>query len=208
MSWHSIPSTNYNVLTDEEIEENQKAMITTLSLWGWTLEAICGLMSNIYSESLMNAGAWGNTPDIKTCEQYQLPDGQKFATAGFIQWQDPSGNGVQPLLKRAYDKGKTGYEWASPLFQLQWINENGGGKWQGPVIGVSWSEYKSLKGGTAQAEQCGRLICEFLEGLNNPATIESRGRFAGSLYMMYEHEPKPLTLLQLVLLFIKKKRRL
>jgi len=62
-------------LTWEQMLENANYIYAYLSGKGWTTEAICGLLGNIYVESKMNPGVWRNYNNMSTAY-------------GIVQWNE------------------------------------------------------------------------------------------------------------------------
>lgn len=80
MSW----ITPNRSLTEEEMFNNAKYFFFTMGYMGWTIEAICGMLGNIQSESRINPNAWQGYVDIPLQDINNPTMGY-----GLVQWTPP-----------------------------------------------------------------------------------------------------------------------
>lgn len=85
--WRNKPTGAYGRLS-EEAYDNALSVYACLNAWGWTLEAVCGVLGNIESESGYNPWRWQS--DIVLPEGDPRIGYQNAHAYGLCQW-DPAG---------------------------------------------------------------------------------------------------------------------
>ena len=90
-------------LSEEEMQNNAQLVYEAFSLYGWTLEAICGVLGNMERESSINPGVWENLVEAE-------PNGY-----GLVQWT-PSTNYTDWAI--SYDRDIT-----DGFYQCVWVAE-------------------------------------------------------------------------------------
>lgn len=91
-------------LSEFEMQNNAGIVKWYLEAFGWSLEAICGMLGNMESESTINPGIWQS-----------LNEGNMSGGFGLVQWT-PATN----FTNWADDEG---IEWTNGYAQLIWIND-------------------------------------------------------------------------------------
>lgn len=128
MTW--IAPENSRALTLEEQQSNALEIYTYFSAQGWTINAICGMLGNMQSESAINPRRWQNdTP-------WGNPEGQGF---GLTQWTPYTKitewlaqSGIDP------DTGSASALGQSECERIQWEVDNDQ-QWIGVGDYASWS---------------------------------------------------------------------
>ena len=100
MSW--IKGNRY--LTEAEMKNNSKIIESYLASKGWTLNAICGLLGNMESESTINPGIWQS-----------LIENNMSGGFGLVQWT--------PATNFTDWADNEGFNWDDGDAQLKWIDE-------------------------------------------------------------------------------------
>lgn len=77
--YYGTPFTSSSSLTQEQMEVNATFIYRYLSIRGWTINAICGMLGNIQAESSLNPGRW------------QSDDVENYSGGyGLVQWTPAS----------------------------------------------------------------------------------------------------------------------
>lgn len=101
MAW--IKGNRY--LSTSEMQNNAVIVRDYMIARGWTINAICGMLGNMQSESTINPGIWQN-----------LTEGSGGGGGfGLVQWT--------PWINFTNWADENGYEWDDGNAQLRWINE-------------------------------------------------------------------------------------
>lgn len=90
-------------LTQAQMEENALEVYNTLDGYGWSLNAISGILGNMQSESNINPGLWQS-----------LYEGNYSGGFGLVQWT--------PATNYTNWAAQNGYGISDPAGQLYWIN--------------------------------------------------------------------------------------
>lgn len=105
MAWIS----NNTYLNTADQQNNATEFWNALGSWGWSVEAVCGMLGNIQSESTVNPGVWQN-----------FDEGNLDLGLGLVQWT--------PATKLISWCSEQGYSYTDGLAQclrIQWELENG-----------------------------------------------------------------------------------
>lgn len=79
--------------TSTEAQDNAKMVYSTLNALGWTLEAVCGVLGNVESESGYNPWRWQGDNVLNSYDDY-LIDNQLGHAYGLVQF-DPAGKYIR-----------------------------------------------------------------------------------------------------------------
>lgn len=92
-------------LSETEMQNNAKIVLSYLSGKGWTKNAVCGLLGNMQSESSINPGIW----------QGLIEGSGGGGGFGLVQWT--------PYTNFTNWADSNGFNWTDGYAQLQWIDE-------------------------------------------------------------------------------------
>ena len=123
MSW--IYGNRY--LSTAEMQNNAKEVNKVLSSYGWSQNAIAGLLGNMESESTINPGIWQS-----------LNEGNYSGGYGLVQWT-PATNYINWAMMQ-------GFPMTDGNYQLQWIDQEttNFGQWiQTDAYPITFEEFKT-----------------------------------------------------------------
>ena len=85
--WH-VKQTGAYGRTSQEAYDNAQLIYGVLYNLGWTLEAVCGVLGNMESESGYNPWRWQSDNILATTDTYEL-EHQTYHAYGLVQF-DPA----------------------------------------------------------------------------------------------------------------------
>lgn len=112
---------DYATLTNDEELHNGMKLAQNLYNFGWTENAIAGIIGNVEGESGLNPGCiespkpWITLPDNETILQSSYTLG-----IGFTQWTP----GRDKVVQFAEDTGRIWYDGTTQVFRLKWEHDN------------------------------------------------------------------------------------
>lgn len=124
MSW--IKGNRY--LSLEEMQNNARLVYSYFIAKGWTINAICGMLGNMQSESTINPGIW----------QSLTVGSGGGGGYGLVQWT--------PWTNYTNWADSNGYSWDNGDAQCKWIDEVTAsfGQWiPTDLYDFSWSDFKT-----------------------------------------------------------------
>lgn len=134
MAWIYHESNNANSMTRDEMENNARELYSQLSGYGWTLNAIAGVLGNFQYESYINPAQW----------QIGFPIGGNSGGLGLGQWTPPSHWRDWANLE-GHDL-YSGY-WQTYYLDMNNVYYNGkywGSQWNNnPAPGWTWDYFKT-----------------------------------------------------------------
>jgi hypothetical protein len=89
-------------LTLIQMQTNAKYIYSYLSAKGWALEAICGVLGNMYHESTMNPGRWQSDSVGNTSSGYSLV--QWTPATRYLNWCEEQGRSDPSEMDNALDR--------------------------------------------------------------------------------------------------------
>lgn len=111
-------------LTVAQMKDNAQYILDYLTARGWSVNAVCGMLGNMQSESTINPGIWQN-----------LDSSRKDLGYGLVQWT--------PSTKYTSWATENGYSIGNITGQLQRIiyEKNNGIQWQKRTTTMSFAEF-------------------------------------------------------------------
>lgn len=130
--WYTNIDYGLGALTSDERKHNGMKLAQNLYNFGWTENAIAGILGNVEGESGMNPGSTENTDGTRPWNY--LPTNQEVLNSsflrgmGFTQWTP----GRDKIVQFAEDTGRIWYDGLTQVFRLKWECDNGYqmGGWQ------------------------------------------------------------------------------
>lgn len=167
--WYYVETNQNPDFTDTQKESNATEIYRQLSVYGWTLEAISGLLGNFEWESWLNPGQW----------QLGYPIGGNSGGLGLGQWTPPDW-----WRDYATDFGHPLYDGHA---QMDYVNLNNlyrDGEFKGEHWNTTknpkwtWNEYKTS---TETPETCAEAFFNQWEQAND-STLPDRQELARKWY--------------------------
>lgn len=119
---------DYGALTTDERIDNGMKIAQNLYDFGWTENAIAGLLGNAQAESTMNpACIESSSSHARPPEWITIPDNQTILNSnytggcGITQWTP----GKTKIVQWAEDTGRIWYDGMTQIFRIKWESENG-----------------------------------------------------------------------------------
>lgn len=145
--YYGNEQTSSNALTQSQIETNVKYIYNSLIASGWSINAICGMLGNMQSESSINPGRWQNNDVGNTSLGYGLV--QWTPATKYINWV---GDGDYSTMDN--NLARINYEVEN---NIQWIATS--------TYNLSFQEFKT------STESPEYLANAFLYNYERPATL-------------------------------------
>lgn len=186
--------TGNRYLTQEEMQVNAKYICDYLMGCGWTLNAVCGMLGNMETESTMNPAIWQN-----------LDEGNTSLGYGLVQWT-PATN----LIDWCQGQGQ-GLEYSSMDAQLQRILyelENGIQYYQTDEYPLSFSEFSKSTMPVSYLAQAFLYNYERPSNMNQPERSYQAQYWYDylSAYVPSKEEKKKKKGLSLIMMYLATKR--
>lgn len=160
MAW--IQGNRY--LSTLEMQNNAQIIGDYLLTKGWSLNAVCGLLGNMQSESTINPGIWQS-----------LNENNMSGGFGLVQWT--------PATNFTNWADSKGYSWTDGNAQLKWIDEEttSFGQWiETEAYPLSFEEFKT------SFESAEYLASAFLKNFERAGVeVEEQRRSQASQWLSY-----------------------
>ena len=151
-------------LSFEEMTVNAQYILDFLTAYGWTKNAICGMLGNMQSESTINPGIWQN-----------LDEGNMSVGFGLVQWTPAS-----KYIDWATSLGLDYYNMNSELLRILYEVENN-------VQWIATSDYNFSFQEFTQSNESPEYLAEaFIHNYERPANPDQPQRATQARYW-YDH---------------------
>lgn len=133
MAWHYKDTNVDPHFTQEQLQDNATMVRNQLASYGWSLNAICGVLGNWQWESHINPGQWQYGHSIGSATGgYGL--GQWTPTGHYIDWANLEGHSRLDGYWQVYYLQLNNIYYKGTWYGSQWIKES--------RYNLTWEEYK------------------------------------------------------------------
>lgn len=180
MAWHFVDTNKDPGFTQEQLQDNAKEVYNQLGGYGWSLNAICGVLGNWQWESHINPGQW----------QYGHEIGSKTGGYGLGQWT-PTGHYLDWCNMEGHDR-LSGY-WQVYYLDLNDIYYNGtwyGSQWiKESTYNLTWDQFK--KTDLSPEDACAAFFFGWERPPSSDTSLPTRQQYARDWYTFLSGEEPP-----------------